>query len=212
MVKMVEKYKIYSTIFVIWLFNVSGIIGILSPSSDWFLGLTPLNLLVYFFAIFINLEKITWRFFVAFSIPFFIGFASEFLGVNYGWFFGNYEYGENLGIKIGGVPIMICVNWGVLTVITADISKQLTKNKILRFVFGGLLMMLLDLIIEVNAPRFDFWEFENGIVPIKNYVAWFVIAAIAHFFYNLFEIKSDKKVSVQIFLAILVFFSTFIFF
>lgn len=210
MLKFITKYKVYISIFVIWLFNISGILGILSSKSDWFLGLTPLNLMLYFLIILWNLNKINTRFLLAFSIPFLIGFLVEFLGVNYSLFFGTYDYGENLGIKIGGVPIMICVNWGVLTIITSDLSKIITKNVIARFLLGGLMMMILDIIIEVTAPRFDFWEFENGVVPLKNYIAWFVIAAIAHFLYNRFQIKSDKKVSIQILIAITVFFSTFL--
>lgn len=212
MTKMIAKYKVYISIFIIWLFNVSGIIGILSSKSEWFLGLTPLNLMLYFIIILWNLKKIDIRFLYAFSIPFIIGFLVEFLGVNYSLFFGTYEYGENLGAKIGGVPIMICINWGVLTVITSDISKIISKNTVIRFVLGGFMMMILDVVIEVSAPRFDFWEFENGVVPLKNYIAWFVIASIAHFFYNLFKIESDKKISIQILIAITIFFSTFLFF
>lgn len=212
MTKMIAKYKVYISIFIIWLFNVSGIIGILSSKSEWFLGLTPLNLMLYFIIILWNLKKIDIRFLYAFSIPFIIGFLVEFLGVNYSLFFGTYEYGENLGAKIGGVPIMICINWGVLTVITSDISKMISKNTVIRFVLGGFMMMILDVVIEVSAPRFDFWEFENGVVPLKNYIAWFVIASIAHFFYNLFKIESDKKISIQILIAITIFFSTFLFF
>lgn len=212
MTKMIAKYKVYISIFIIWLFNVSGIIGILSSKSEWFLGLTPLNLMLYFIIILWNLKKIDIRFLYAFSIPFIIGFLVEFLGVNYSLFFGTYEYGENLGAKTGGVPIMICINWGVLTVITSDISKIISKNTVIRFVLGGFMMMILDVVIEVSAPRFDFWEFENGVVPLKNYIAWFVIASIAHFFYNLFKIESDKKISIQILIAITIFFSTFLFF
>lgn len=212
MTKMIAKYKVYISIFIIWLFNVSGIIGILSSKSEWFLGLTPLNLMLYFIIILWNLKKIDIRFLYAFSIPFIIGFLVEFLGVNYSLFFGTYEYGENLGAKIGGVPIMICINWGVLTVITSDISKMISKNTVIRFVLGGFMMMILDVVIEVSAPRFDFWEFENGVVPLKNYIAWFVIASIAHFFYNRFKIESDKKISIQILIAITIFFSTFLFF
>lgn len=212
MTKMIAKYKVYLSIFIIWLFNVSGIIGILSSKSEWFLGLTPLNLMLYFIIILWNLKKIDIRFLYAFSIPFIIGFLVEFLGVNYSLFFGTYEYGENLGAKIGGVPIMICINWGVLTVITSDISKIISKNTVIRFVLGGFMMMILDVVIEISAPRFDFWEFENGVVPLKNYIAWFVIASIAHFFYNLFKIESDKKISIQILIAITIFFSTFLFF
>ena len=39
----------------------------------------------------------------------------------------------------------------------------------------GLMMMLLDILIEVSAPRFDFWLFKNDVIPLKNYIAWFVI-------------------------------------
>ncbi len=209
---MIAKYKVYISIFTVWLFNISGILGILSSQSEWFLSLTPLNLMLNLVFILWNLDKINSRFFLAFSIPFFIGFLVEYLGVNYSLFFGTYVYGENLGYKIGGVPLMICVNWGVLTVITADLAQIISKNTFVRFLLGGLLMMLLDIVIEISAPRFDFWEFENGVVPLKNYIAWFVIAAIAHFFYNKFQIQSHKKVSIHILIAITVFFSTFLFF
>ena len=38
-------------------------------------------------------------------------------------------------------------------------------------------MILLDFIIEI-APRFDFWVFKDGIVPITNYFGWFLVASI----------------------------------
>ena len=68
---MIAKNKIFISIFIIWLFNISGIIGILSSYSSWFLGLTPLNLLIYVVLIIWNLEHISKQFLIAFSIPFF---------------------------------------------------------------------------------------------------------------------------------------------
>jgi len=206
------KFKFAFSVFLIWLFNISGILGILSEHSAWFLGLTPLNLMLYAAFIIWNTEKLNLHFLYAFLIPFFIGFITEFLGVNYGLIFGSYEYGENLGFKIGGVPIMICVNWAVLTFVTADISRLLHKSIWIRSLIGGLLMMVLDIVIEVSAPRFDFWEFENGVVPIQNYVGWFVISFFAHFLFQQFSIKTDKRISVHIFVAITIFFLTFLFF
>lgn len=206
------KFKFAISVFLIWLFNISGILGILSERSDWFLELTPLNLMLYLAFIVWNTEKLNLQFIYAFLIPFFIGFITEFLGVNYGLIFGSYEYGENLGYKIGGVPIMICVNWAVLTFVTADISKFIHKNIWIRSFIGALLMMLLDLVIEVSAPRFDFWEFENEIVPLQNYIGWFVISFFAHLLFQQFSIKTDKRISVHIFVAITIFFMTFLFF
>lgn len=209
---MISKNKILISIFIIWLFNISGILGILSPNQDWFLSLTPLNLILYLILIIWNLQSYSSKFLIAFLIPFLIGFLTEFLGVNYGLLFGAYSYGENLGVKIGGVPLMICVNWAVLTIITADLSCFISKNILIRSLLGGFLMMILDIIIEISAPRFDFWEFENNVVPLKNYIAWFLIGSIAHYLYLRFNIKTDKKLSIHIFVAIIIFFFTFLFF
>jgi len=209
---MIAKNKIFISIFIIWLFNLSGIVGILSAYSSWFLGLTPLNLLIYVVLIIWNLEHISKKFLIAFSIPFFIGFFTEYLGVNYGLLFGTYSYGDNLGIKIWGVPLMICVNWGLLTFITADLSRVIHKNIFVRSLLGGLLMMILDLIIEVSAPRFDFWEFENNTIPLKNYIAWFVIGSIAHYLYNQIPLKTNMKLSINIFVALTFFFFSFLIF
>ena len=209
---MIAKNKIAISILIIWLFNISGILGILSSYSDWFLKLTPLNLLIYLVLIIWNLEHISKKFLIAFSIPFFIGFLTEYLGVNYGLLFGTYSYGENLGIKIWGVPLMICVNWALLTFITADLSRLIHKNIIVRSFLGGLLMMILDLIIEVSAPRFDFWQFENNIIPLKNYIAWFVIGSIAHYLYHQISLKTNTKLSIHILVAVTLFFFTFLIF
>ena len=203
---MIAKNKIFISIFIIWLFNISGIIGILSSYSSWFLGYTFLNLLIYVVLITWNIEHISKKFLVAFSIPFFIGFLTEYLGVNYGLLFGTYSYGDNLGIKIWGVPLMICVNWTLLTFITADLSRIIHKNIIVRSFLGGLLIMILDVIMEMSAPRFDYWQFENNTISLKNYIAWFIIGSVAHFFYNQLTLKPNMKLSIHIFVAITFFF------
>lgn len=198
------------SIFLIWLFTISGILGILSSYSDWFLALTPVNLLLYLILIAIHAKRLNLTFLYAFAVPFLFGFITEFLGVNYGLIFGSYAYGENLGYKVGGVPLMICVNWGILVIVSADISLLFTKNKWLRAAIVGLLMMVLDLVIEVSAPRFDFWEFESAIVPVQNYIAWFVISFVAFLFFEKFTIATDRKISYHIFAAISIFFLTFL--
>ena len=209
---MIAKNKIFISIFIIWLFNISGILGILSSYSSCFLGYTFLNLLIYVVLITWNIEHIFKKFLVAFSIPFFIGFLTEYLGVNYGLLFGTYSYGDNLGFKIWGVPLMICVNWALLTFITADLSRIIHENIIVRSFLGGLLMMILDVIMEVSAPRFDYWQFENNTIPLKNYIAWFIIGSVAHFFYNQITLKTNMKLSIHIFVAITFFFFSFLFF
>ncbi len=205
-----KSLKLKISVFVVWLFTISGIFGILSDYQEWFLSLTPLNLLVSFLAVFWLIEDVSGKLLFALSIPFFLGFITEALGVNYGLIFGSYAYGENLGYKVFGVPIMICVNWALLTMITADVAKTITKNVLLSAFIGGALMTGLDFIIEVSAPRFDFWEFENGVVPLQNYIGWLITAFVAHLGYQSFKIKTNKTISIQVFISIIVFFTVFL--
>lgn len=200
------------SIFIIWLFAISGIFGILSDYQDWFLHNTPLNLYIYFLLIVINLEEFTIQSIPAFLIPFLLGFISEGLGVNMGYIFGSYAYGDNLGFKIWGVPLTICFNWILLTVVTQDLAKKLFKNRFLYCLVGAMMMVVLDIIIEVTAPRFDYWEFENGIVPLQNYLGWLFIGFLAQLGYSSFQVKTNSTVSLHLLIAITIFFSTFLLF
>jgi len=205
-------YKVHLSIFLVWLFTISGILGILSEASEWFISLTPLNLILTFLLLLWNIDEVNKKVFYALSIPFILGFITEALGVNFGLIFGNYAYGENLGIKIFGVPVIICLNWALLTVITADIAKTVFKNIWITSLIGALLMTGLDVIIEVSAPRFDYWEFNSGIVPLQNYFGWLITAYVAHRGYQIFKIQSNKVLSWHIFISITIFFATFLFF
>ena len=206
------KFKLYFSIFLIWLFSISGMIGIQADGyTNWFLSATPLNLLLSFTILIANLKRYKLSFVAAFAIPFFLGYITEGLGVNYGLIFGSYEYGNNLGYKVWGVPIMICFNWALLTAITADIARYISKSIWVSSLFGSAFMTGLDLIIEVSAPRFDFWEFEGGIVPLQNYIGWLSIAFIAHLGYQYFKVDTNPKISIHLFISMLIFFSVFLF-
>ncbi|GAA4275187.1 hypothetical protein GCM10022258_44830 [Aquimarina gracilis] len=149
---------------------------------------------------------------LALLIPFGIGMITEYLGVNYGLIFGEYKYGANLGYKLFGVPLMIGVNWAILTYCTAAMARAINNNIVISSILGAVGMVFLDVIMEVSAPRFDFWEFENGVVPLKNYFGWFCTALVGHLLLQ----KSIKvfrfRISLHIFIAILVFFSVFLIF
>jgi putative membrane protein len=205
----INQHKLGISIFTVWLFHISAIIGIESGYQDWFLPLTPLNLLMCLIVIVWNLPNPTLKDCILLGIPFVIGMVAEILGVNYGLIFGSYAYGENLGPKILGVPITIGMNWTILVFITASIAEHWTKNKLLASLMSSGMMVLLDLLIEVVAPKFDFWEFEGGIVPIQNYIGWFSVALVAQLIHLHFFKKHHFKLSIGIFWAFILFFGIF---
>jgi uncharacterized membrane protein len=170
-------FKNSASIFVIWLVTISGMIGIYMGHMDWFISKTPMNQILGLLLLYWNFPpKNGMRSWIIWLIVYLIGMAVELIGVNTGLLFGTYYYGENLGIKVFGVPILIGINWVVLTFLTANISKRYIPNKWLAILCGSVLMVALDFFIEPTAPIFDFWHWEGGTAPIKNFVDWFVVS------------------------------------
>ena len=198
------------SIIIIWLFHLSGLLGLLYIDKNLFASLTPLNLFISTTLLFVNQTNATrMKFFIVFAI-FFVGMIAEILGVQYGLIFGNYEYGNNLGLKLLGVPILIGFNWVVLTVICGSISSKIfKKSKILSVIFGITLMLLIDITLEPIAPVLDYWEFSGSKAPLQNYIGWGITSLITQTLYQYFYKTKEFIFSVNLFIAQFLFFLGF---
>lgn len=204
-----QQFYLYIAIGVLWLFHVSGIIGISIGYQDWFASRTGLNLVIMFIALiaFYPMDSIKkWILFFTFGM---LGILVEYLGVTFGLFFGDYAYGSNFGPKILGVPLLIGVNWAMLTFICGSVANKLSDNVFLKSLLGTFMMLFLDLFMEKVAPIFDFWEFTGGYAPIDNYIAWGVISFIFHLIFHLFKVKGNFLISFHLYMVQLVFFIYF---
>lgn len=191
---------------IIWLFHISGIIGILYGNSQWFVGATPLNLTLSFVLLLLTSRKEPKVYLVA-AIAFFVGMVAEGLGVNYGLIFGQYVYGEALGWKVAGVPWLIGANWAILTICCAAIAANLARHILSKIVLGVGLMLLLDAVIEPIAPILDFWAFSGGTAPVQNYIGWFATALPLHVFYHLYKVEIKGTFTHHLFLLQIIFFT-----
>ena len=101
----IQEHKSGLFKWIISVFYLVGIIGMSIPSiRPFFQALTPFHLLLSLGILL--LFHADWnKSFMVFSImAFVIGFGSEVMGVHTGFPFGNYEYGDVLGIKVFEVP------------------------------------------------------------------------------------------------------------
>ena len=198
------------SIIIIWLFHLSGLLGLLYIDKNLFASLTPLNLFISTTLLFVNQTNATrMKFFIVFTI-FFVGMIAEILGVQYGLIFGNYEYGNNLGLKLLGVPILIGFNWVVLTVICGSISSKIfKKSKVLSIIFGITLMLLIDITLEPIAPVLDYWEFSGSKAPLQNYIGWGITSLITQTLYQYFYKTKEFIFSINLFIAQFLFFLGF---
>ncbi|MFM7661433.1 MAG: carotenoid biosynthesis protein, partial [Bacteroidota bacterium] len=170
-----------------------GLVGILFPQTRGVvLPLSSVNLFLGFLLLLYSEKKSIKSLLIFMVIAFIIGFCFELIGVQTGILFGNYSYGTNLGIKFIGVPLIIGLNWAVLTVTSASITEGFSENIVFRMVINSLIMVLFDFFMEPVAMKFDFWSWHSNEIPVYNYVCWFLISVILQFIYlTYFTIKSN---------------------
>ena len=184
-----------------------GFFGSIIPAyRTLFLSLTPLILILSFCAILFTLSrpiKPTLTFLLFSGL---VGFIAELIGVNTKLLFGNYHYESNLGVKIAGVPVIIAINWAIVTIGAAHCSALLSANKLARMIIAAFLMLLFDFILEPVAIKSSFWNWEGGLIPAYNYICWFFIGLFLQIIY-FSKIKHDSnKVIIALFLFMTVFF------
>ena len=214
-----ERYQ-KTTFIVVILMYVVGTIGLLLPSTQPYFKLaSPFNLWVSVILLLLFHQKYSKSFIITITGIFLAGFFIEVIGVKTGVVFGKYWYGQTLGTKVFGVPLVIGANWLLLIYCSSQVThnffeilkKETTKIPLFDFafikaIFAAFLMVCLDYLIEPVAIHLDFWHWESEKIPVQNFQAWFLIAfLLSYIFVKLEFIKSNS-------LAILLFFLQFFFF
>jgi len=204
-----ENYKIYF-IFLLWLMHASAFVGIQFGFEDFFLPLSAINLwfisllLIWYYPIRNKSEVIL------FAIIAILGFTAEAIGVATGKVFGEYAYGRNLGFKVFEVPVIIGVNWAVLSFATSGLANEIPlKSVYIKAAVASLLMLIFDFFIEQSAPAFDFWEFAMPEVPLQNYITWFILAYIFNYAVLKLISEADTKICFHIYIVQVLFFTLF---
>ena len=178
------------SIALIWLFHVSGLIGIIYSNASWFIKGTPVNLLLSFSLLLLNTEWSKKMLFLV-VLCFATGMLAEILGVQYGFIFGEYSYGKALGIKFMNVPLMIGINWCILIFITGFIAQFFLNKLWSRALLGTALMLTLDLVMEPVAPVLDFWTFTTGLASFHNYFGWALVAFPLQLIFHKAKVKME---------------------
>lgn len=196
------------SIFFLWLINISGFFGITSDQSEFFLSTTPYVLSLTLLLLLIKHDLSDKKSKIGLILIFFLGLIVEILGVNYGFFFGEYSYGANFGPKIYEVPYVIGFNWVLLIIATGSLSDKLIKGKeIYKILFASSLMVLIDLLMELSAPKLDYWEFVISPVPFSNYFWWFIFSICFQYIFFKTVNSKEYKLSSNILVIQFIFFA-----
>ena len=187
------------------LYTVGGFCMFIPSLKPLVLPLSPLNLFLSFF---ILLNSYHWKkhIILGATLVFFLGFIAEWIGVHTSLLFGHYWYGSTLGPKINGIPLIIGINWAMLTICSVGLSSRLTKSWMPQALLTGAIMTATDWIMEPVAVKNDYWQWKDGIIPIYNYICWFGLATLAAWLINLRGKPQLNNTSLVLFILINLFF------
>lgn len=206
------KKKYVEYFFVI--FFIVGFAGTITTATrPFFLKLFPLALLLSLSTILLfhrfkyNLRTILVLFLIAIA-----GFFIEVAGVNTHLIFGSYKYGNTLGIKLFNTPLLIGLNWVMLSYAGSSISESFPVPGPVKIMFASLIILCYDIFLEQGAPLLDMWYWDNDAVPVQNYIAWLIILLVFQTFIRITGIKTQNSIALQIVLIQVVFFISLIVF
>lgn len=202
------KLSFRISIIVLIVLYAVGLLGFMTIYKKYMIELTPITLMLSLLLVLINHHE--WnRFFMLFILSIMMGgFLIEVIGVETGLIFGQYTYGNTLGIQLFNVPLLIGVNWFLLVFSSGMISNLMKTNWFWRAFSGAFLMLSLDVSLEPVAIAFDFWSWENNTVPMQNYIFWFIFSFIFHMVFQSLGFKRINRFAIVLFIVQWIFFMT----
>lgn len=199
--------KVAISVAVLVIFHLVGFWGLaLSGEPTYFQNLTPLNLLLTIFLLFLNCRIYDKALLLFAALTFTTGFLAEVVGVHTGLLFGNYAYGAALGVKLWEVPLLIGMNWVMLVYCSGIAARRLLKNPVPAAFLGALLMVLLDFLIEPVAVKYDFWSWQTAEIPLWNYVCWLGLALLLQLYFQLGPVVKSNALALPVLAVQAVFF------
>lgn len=202
-----SRYKQVLLIGLLIIFYTVGVVGLsIEEYRSNFLSLSFFNLALSFALLLMGRNLQSLRLYVFIFFAFVVGVGVELIGVHTGYLFGDYAYGESLGVKFYDVPIIIGINWGMLVIISASVAQRFQMNKFLQAVVASLFMLLLDVLIEPVAVESDYWTWEGDVIPLFNFVCWFGVALLLQFVYFGLNLAEKNKVATALYCIQFMFF------
>jgi len=176
-------------------FYLVGVVGTLMPyTSVLFFKLIPFALLMSFGILTIFHEgSVNRNGIICFITIYLVSFFVEVIGVNTGFIFGNYNYGNSLGLKLFQTPLLIGINWIFLVYTTASVMERFKMPVFAKIGLASVLMLIYDIVMEQIAPMLQMWRWENDVIPFQNYVSWYALAVLFHLLLKIANVKIQNK-------------------
>jgi putative membrane protein len=191
--------------FLILFYSVGIALFLIGETQTLFTLLTSFSLILTFGAVLAFQKNWSWKLGIAFMVVFTLTLVIEIIGVNTGVLFGSYVYGDALGVKVFGTPLLIGLNWLILVYCTAAIVNYFFTGRSIRIFLGSVMMVGYDVVLEYVAPVMNMWSWDGRYPGLRNFVMWFMIAMVLHILFQVLDLRIDNKPARYLFVIQLLF-------
>lgn len=204
-----KKYQLQISVLLLLVFYGIGLGGmLLSDDAKLFASLSWLNLLVSGLVLFFNHKKWTVNLVFSLLIIAIAGFFVEVAGVKTGVIFGRYFYGDSLGWKWMDVPLIIGLNWVMLCYFSVYTWSKWFKSVGMVVLLASVTMVGLDMLIEPLAEKLGFWSWYGHQIPVRNYLAWWVLSVLFCGLLVMVKKSSENKIAPYLLVVQMAFFAS----
>jgi bisanhydrobacterioruberin hydratase len=165
------------------------------------MSLSPLILVLSSFMVGLFHRDWEKRFAIFAALVFGFGFILSAIGNHTGALFGQYFYGQHLGVMIWDTPLTIGLLWLLVcysasVVIANGVSHSSVFNRTwIKVLLASLIVLVMDILLEQTASILDFWYHKNQSAPIQNYTAWFAFAAAFNYLFVKMEVNTQNPIA-----------------
>lgn len=110
-----------------------------------------------------------------------VGFAAELVGVRTGRPFGHYRYGDGLGPKIGGVPLLAGAAWAMMARPAWVAAGLIDARPAARVPLAAGALTAWDVFLDPRMAADGYWTWPEGGryegIPASNFLGWLATGA-----------------------------------
>jgi putative membrane protein len=140
-----------------------------------------------------------------FGLTVLISYLAEEIGVRTGLIFGRYHYGDQLGLKLGHVPLLVPLGWFMMIYPSWVVAQALLRGVDVRrpasmvalALVAALAMTGWDLVMDPKMAEEGIWVWEDGGpyfgVPLHNYVGWILNTFVIYLVFDVVDQIATKR-------------------
>ena len=110
-----------------------------------------------------------------------LGFAAELVGVRTGRPFGHYRYGDGLGPKVGGVPLLAGAAWAMMARPAWIAAGVIDARPAARVPLAAGALTAWDVFLDPRMAADGYWMWPEGGryegIPASNFLGWLATGA-----------------------------------